>query len=459
MRARFILVLTVFVLFVSLAFVESYSQEKPPRALSWDQLLQLWKEESANRLPKNRTRQLVDERGVDFMLDSQHELDLRNRNFSIDFINDIRKQIRTANLTIKCEPVECAVRINGESVVNTAGGELSQSATAGPLSIEVSAPHFQSLTETIDITPGRNITRTFRLQPLRGGLIVTCEPADCSLWMNGSPMNIVSHRRWELNALLSGEYEIEVRAEGYKSEKGKFRVTAPETTAVTLRMDVDKWARLTASQLFDRMIQAIGNELLIKGAGTSKSSGNMTLTGDPAGIGNWKAQLIETTMPGKQRWDLKIAGNTWTVAVDGMNAKSKGNKRYSGTEFGQELEHSIRLFSSLRLPSILPAISSGFRMAREGNEIGPILVAESSTDRYTFRLNKTYFPQKLLHDHLTIPRSSEEMEFGEYREVQSGIKLPHVMILRYPDRPMHEQTLDFDRIDVTAVVKVSTFKP
>jgi len=277
--------------------------------------------------------------------------------------------------------------------------------------------------------------------------------------MNGSPMNIVAHHRWELNALLSGEYEIEVRAEGYKSENRKFRVAAPETTAVTLTMDVDKWSRLTASQLFDRMIQAIGNELLIKGAGISKSSGKMTLTGDPAAIGNWKAQLIETTMPGKQRWDLKIAGDTWTVAVDGMNAKSKGNKRYSGTEFGQELEHSIRVFSSLRLPSILPAIKSGFRLMREGNEIGPILVAESSTDRYTFRLNKTYFPQKLLHDHLTIPRSSEEMEFGEYREVQSGIKLPHVMILRYPARPLHEQTLEFDRIDVTAVVKESTFKP
>jgi hypothetical protein len=259
--------------------------------------------------------------------------------------------------------------------------------------------------------------------------------------------------------LLSGEYEIEVRAEGYKSGKGKFRVTAPETSAVVLRMEVDRWARLTASQLFDRMIQAIGNELLIKGAGTSKSTGQLTLKGDPPGIGNWKAQLIETTMPGKQRWDLKIAGNTWSVAVDGMNAKSKGDRRYSGTEFGQELERSIRLFSSLRLPSILPAIRSGFRLTREGSEIGPILVAESSTDRYTFRLNDTYFPQKLLHDHLTIPRSREEMEYGEYREVQSGIKLPHVMILRYPDRPMHEQTLEFDRIDVTAVVKESTFKP
>jgi hypothetical protein len=142
-----------------------------------------------------------------------------------------------------------------------------------------------------------------------------------------------------------------------------------------------------------------------------------------------------------------------------MNVKSKGDKRFSGSAFGQELERGIRLFSSLRLPSILPAIKSGYRLIKQGNESGPILVAESPVDRYTFSLSETYIPQKLLHEHLIVPRSREEMEFGKYSLIQSGLKLPHIMILRYPDRPRQEQIIEFDRIDTTSVVKESTFKP
>jgi hypothetical protein len=459
MRARFIRALTLFLLLMFSAGSESFSQENALRPLRWDQVIQLWQEESANRLPKNRTRELVNERGVDFMLDPQREMELSRRNFSIDFINDIRRQIKTATLTIKCEPVDCSVRINGESAGTTLGFELSRSVFAGPLTIDVSAPNLQSLTDTVEFTPGRNITRSFLMKPLQGGLVVDCVPTDCLLRINGISTGTLAQRRWELKGLVSGEYDVEVRAEGYKSAKGRFRVNAPDTSFAALRMDVDEWSGVTALHLFERMVQAIGNELLLKAATISKSSGRMTLEGDPSGIGNWKAQLIEITMPGKQRWDLQIAGRSWTVAVDGTTVKSKGDKRYAGTAFGQELEKSIRQFSSLRLPSILPVIKSGFLLSKEGNEIQPRLVAESDMDRYTFTLSEAYIPLRLLHEHLSVPRSREEMEFGRYRRTQSGLKLPHVMILRYPDRPKLEQMLEFDNIDPTIVLKESNFKP
>jgi hypothetical protein len=104
---------------------------------------------------------------------------------------------------------------------------LSRSLIAGPLSIEVSAPNFQSLMDEVDIAPGLNITRYFRLEPLKGAMMITCEPEDCSLRINGVSSGNIAHRRWELTGLLSREYEVEVRAEGFKSAKGKFRVTAP----------------------------------------------------------------------------------------------------------------------------------------------------------------------------------------------------------------------------------------
>ena len=458
MRARIVIVLSLLLLLESIAPVKSYSQSNVLRPLNWDQLLQLWQEESANRLPKNRTRQLVDERGVDFMLDSDLEMKLRDRSVTTDFINDIRKQTKAVAVTIKCEPAECAVTINKEPVGSTHDLVLTSSVLAGRLNIEVSAPDFQSLNADVEVAPGHDITLPFRLEPLKGKLIVNCEPADCTLLINGVKAGPVARRRWEMNALNSDEYNVEARADGFKAGIGRVRVTAPETASLTLSMDVDEWARLTGPQLFDRMIQSLGNEQLINGAAASKSSGRMTLDGDPPGIGKWKAQLVETAIPGKQRWDLNIAGSNWTVILADTNTKSKGDKRYSGTEFGQELERSIRLFSGLRLPAILPAIKTGFSLKKYGDEIGPKLVAESSSDRYTFSLNASNLPQKLLHEHLTVPRSQEEIEFGAYRTVQTGLKLPFVMILRYPDRPNNIQILEFDRIDTTAEIKYSVFK-
>jgi hypothetical protein len=87
-----------------------------------------------------------------------------------------------------------------------------------------------------------------------------------------------------------------------------------------------------------------------------------------------------------------------------------------------------------------------------------VLTAESEDERYTFHLNPDYSPQKLLHEHLAAPRSQEEMEFGQYKTVGDGMKLPHVVILRYPDRPKHEHVFEYEKIDTSAPIKDAVFK-
>ena len=87
------------------------------------------------------------------------------------------------------------------------------------------------------------------------------------------------------------------------------------------------------------------------------------------------------------------------------------------------------------------------------------MLAESPDDRYTFHLNKDFSPLKLLHEHLTVPRSREEIEFGQYKPIGQNLVLPHVMILRYPDRAKHEQIFEYDTMDLGAQIKDSVFKP
>jgi len=73
-------------------------------------------------------------------------------------------------------------------------------------------------------------------------------------------------------------------------------------------------------------------------------------------------------------------------------------------------------------------------------------------------LNADFSPAKVLHEHLTPPRSQEEVEFAQYKPINQDLKLPHVVILRYPDRPKHEQVFQYDKIDITAQVKEEQFK-
>jgi hypothetical protein len=442
-----------------ISYSQTSSQTSGSRPLSSDQVLQLWQEESANRLPKNRTRQLVDERGVDFVIDATLEQEMRRRNIGADVINLIRSRVNISVLTVECEPVDCTVSINKVSGGESPARTLTKSVTAGTLDIEVRAPERKTMSDRITIEPGQYVTRRFHLEPLTGSLMVNCEPADCELLVNGISRGATAMRSWEVNALTTATYAVEVRAEGYKPARVTAHVTAPDITSINLKMDVDAWAQLNPPQLLDRMVASLGSSMQLNGALVSRNTGRMMLKDNSQDLGNWNAQVVESAAAGKQRWDLKIAGKNWNVVFDGIKTGSKGDKKFSGTAFGQELEVSIRLFSKLRLPSILSAIQNGFNFRKDGTESAPILIAESATDRYRFRMNDAFIPQSLLHEHLVVPRSAEEMEYGDYRQIQTDIRLPHSMVLRYPDRPNLEQIFEFDEIDLEVAFRDSVFKP
>jgi hypothetical protein len=452
-------IVLLLVLLPLLAGKVSYPQSTGTRPLNLDQVLQLWQEETASRLPRNRTLQLVEEYGVDFAMDARLEKELRSKNISNDLINVIRGRVSIAVLTVECEPVECTVRINKESGGESPSKILTKSVSAGTLDIEVTAPGRETLTDRVAVAPGQYLARQFLLKPLTGTLKVQCEPSECLIIVDGIARGPAARRSWEMSGLTSNMYAIEARADGYKPKITSVQLNAPEVVAINLNLEVDAWARLTAAEMFDRMVASVGSEAQIKTAGLSRNTGRMVLKGNSSDIGNWNAQVVESVQANKQRWDFKIAGKNWSVIFDGLKTVSKGDKQFMGTPFGQELEASIRLLSNLRLPALLSSIQTGFNFRKDGNESAPVLIAESSSDRYTFRLTDTYVPRQLLHEHLAVPRSREELEYGNFRQIQPDLRLPYTMAVRYPDRPNLEQVFEFDQFELGVTLKESTFKP
>ena len=430
------------------------------RPLSWEQVLEYWRAESAEILRKNITRERVTQLGVAFVLDDAREKELQRLKMAADLINEIRKQNRTATLIVECEP-DCSVAIDKQPAGNTPAKQWTRSVLAGPVNIEVSAPPaYAPKMETLTIAPGEVARRVYKLDLVKGFLNLQCEP-DCSALVtgpNGYEKKIsTTNTRGHLNELPDGQYTVRVEADGFKPASTRFAVKAPNGVTVNFKLVADEWAGKPATEVLDLITKAVGDPRLVLYAVTSKNDGRMRLTGDPSSIGNWTAEIEESAVPDKLRWNLKLSGGDWTVAFDGTTARSKGNKRFAGTEFSRELEQSIRKLVNLRLPSALIRVRSGFELQKSFSDDASVLIASSAEDRYTFYVDENFLPKKLLHERLIAPRSQEAVEFEQYREVQAGLRLPYVMILRYPDRPKHEQVFEFETIDPGLALKDQYF--
>jgi len=415
---------------------------------------------------KDSTRKQVEELGVDFLLDPETERKFRGLGMDQNLLETIRRAV--TSVTVQCEPVECEVAINNNVVGNTVGTILTKSAVKpGLLTIKVSAPNFQTQTAEVRLSAKQRLNvPKFTLELLTGGLAVACKPAPvCEITIKGSNNGFAksgqtSQQRFTVQGLSYGEYQIEAKAPpAYFPKTSTVWVSSPELRPVDLELDEDPWGSKTDLQAFDAVLGSLGGKEILNVGKQSRSSARMRLVGDPPSIGLWNAQVIESVVPNRFRWEMLIVGSKWNVTYDGAKVISDGDKKkYSGTEFAQELEHSIRLFSTMRLPVVLSLIFPNFNI-RKGPNL--VLIAESRLsagmiepeDRYTFQLNADFSPKSLLHEHLTAPRSREEMEFGQYKSIGQDLKLPHVVILRYPDRPKHEHIFQYDKIEINVPVR------
>jgi Carboxypeptidase regulatory-like domain len=458
-RIKHISISLILLLFV-LTIAAAAPQAGNPRPLTWEQVLDYWKAESAETLRRNITRERVTQNGVAFALDPAKERELIALKMSPDLINEIKRQNRMATLIIECEP-DCSVSINSEPPLKTSEKQLATSVLAGSVNVEVSAPPaYKPQKETLRINPGETIRRAFKLDPVRGVLDVECAP-DCVALVTGpngyrkTTSTTKGHGTFE--ELADGEYAIQVEAEGFRPASSKVVVRAPNTANVTFKLAVEEWAGKSAVDVVELMTEKVGSPNLVLYAVTSKNDGKMTIKGDPASIGNWTAELVEAAVPNKLRWEMKITGRKWTVTYDGKVARSDGDRRIAGTPLAKELEQSIRHVTNLRLPAVLIRIRNGHDLKKGRVDGLPVLLAISDTDRYTFFLDEDFLPRKILREELTGSRDRVEVEFGQYRQAMPELRLPYAMTLRYPDRPNHQAVFEFDKVDPGLALKDSYF--
>jgi hypothetical protein len=449
-----------------LGLVVSQSPDNEP--LSKDAITRMFNNliQTPNR--SNIVKKEVERVGVDFELDTVTEREFRGMGMDQALLEAIRHNTKITSLTVQCQ-VDCQVSVNGEVRGTTHAGVLTVSPVKpGLVTVHVSAPpNFEDQTAEVPISPGKSVTHTFTMEPRKGALKIKCVPAPvCAITVKGKNNNPFSNsgetsqQSFTVQGLSLGEYEVEAKAPpDYFPKTQTVWIPSPELHNLTIELVEDPWGSKTPLQVYDAILGSLGGKEIHNFAKYTRNSARMSLTGDPAAIGNLKeVQVVELVAPNRLRWDMTIPGGSkWHVTFDGSKTGSGGDKKkYGGTPLAQELESSIRLFSAMRLPSVLSQILDKFDIKKGPNLV---LVADSHDDRYTFYLNEDFLPLKLLHEHLTAPASREEIEFGQYKSIGQDLKLPYVMILRYPERSRHEQVFQYEKIEPTPQMREEQFRP
>src|SRR5262245_31782754 len=290
-----------------------------------DEVRRLFNNLKNDQVLKDATKEAINQRGVDFELDPVTEREFKADGMDQALLNAIRGKARITTLTVRCEPVECEVVINNEAAGRTFATELTKSGVKpGLVTITVSAPpNYQSKTAEVPVSPGEHVrVPKFTLDPLTGGLAVTCKPAAvCGITIKGpngfAKSGETSQQRFTVQGLSLGEYEIEAKAPPeYFSKTEKAWVSTPEVRSVNVELDEDPWGSKTPLQVFDAVVGSLGGKEILNDGRLSKNTARMRLVGDPPSIGMWNAQVEETVAPNRLRWEMLIAGSKWRVNYD-----------------------------------------------------------------------------------------------------------------------------------------------
>ena len=141
--------------------------------------------------------------------------------------------LETASLQLTVEPPDAAVYINGLRK----GWQSVEQIVPGEYTITVSKEGYYPQAETLRITPGSSLERTYMLQPKFRHLQIAVQPpsAQVTLRWRGKIVETWEGARLFEN-LLEGSYALETHLEGYKLRRDSIFVKEHETLQIELEL-------------------------------------------------------------------------------------------------------------------------------------------------------------------------------------------------------------------------------
>jgi hypothetical protein len=141
-----------------------------------------------------------------------------------------------ATLIISCGDIPCDVQINGSGVGQAKPNEPLEKSDllTGIATVAAQAPGYRKQKKDITLIAGKQQVY-FDLDPITGGIEITCEPVACSMSLDGGNKGTVKQQ--SIQNLKPGVHIVEARAEEYESVKKEVTIEADKFVSVVLKME------------------------------------------------------------------------------------------------------------------------------------------------------------------------------------------------------------------------------
>jgi hypothetical protein len=186
----------------------------------------------------------------------------------------------TATLVVDCANTPCNLAMNGKPFGAASPGKPYIKAGLEPAVVTVlaTADGYKDNRNTITLIPGDRPNRlSFEMEKLTGSVQVTCEPADCDIYLDGNRIGATNRKQLSLSGLIVGDHEIEARIQGFDSIKQRISVVADSVQSVSIKMkrtlpDGVTLARVKKEMLDDYFFSDLGSHANISYVATWKVS-------------------------------------------------------------------------------------------------------------------------------------------------------------------------------------------
>ncbi len=285
----------------------------------------------------------------------------------------------------------------------------------------------------------------------KGMLSLSCEPAECQVTLNGTPMGPTAGGKLELAGLTPGNWVVDFAKEGFMSHQSTVMVEPAKSTTVTATLGLDAAAREAfGKQLFQKMIRALGGDDGLKTLGSVEASGSTTLWGHDGTSVRWT--LLMRNRTDRALFQAKAGRILHEVMFEG--SEFKASKNLKGDD-ALQLPTDFGMIRDNQLPALIARLA-GPNYKLVANHPAPVagedysIVAVSGTDKVSIGLDANLRPQrvKIATD---AGIGSVLITYSDY--IQNGNAFyPKTMFIK-PDAQPQGIEVRFDKVELNPNLK------
>jgi len=291
----------------------------------------------------------------------------------------------------------------------------------------------------------------------QGALAVTCEPAECDVSLNGTPLGSTKDGRIEMAKLRPGSWIVDVKKNGYISHQTTVSVDAGHTVPVSVVLEPDRATQEAfGAGLFRKVVQAVGGEEAVKELASVQASGSVVVGARDGRIVRWT--LLMRNRPDRALFQIRAGGGILNE-VAFVGSEYRTSKNLKGQE-ALDVPTDFGLIRDNQLSTLIAKLGNPqFKMV--ANHTTPVdgeeftLFADDGSEKIAIGLDNDLLPRRV---RVTSASGvgSNVVTYSDYSK-SDKISYPKTLEIK-PDGWQQGIEVRFDTVEVNPKLNENDYK-